>query len=227
LNRPLLDVTEISERLDAVDFFLKEDSLRQALRGHLRGAGDMARAASRLVLGRGGPRDLQALANTLKLCETIVAGFAAKPNLRPPTATEEALVGISLANKTSIAALLRDLSKALQSDVPMLARDGGFIALGWSPEIDTLKTLRDDSRRLIAGLQANYAKLADVPTLKIKHNNVLGYFVEVTPKHADAMLSQGPESPFIHKQTLVSGVRFTTVELAELDSKIASAAERA
>jgi len=226
LNRPLLDVIEINARLDAVAFFKTEDGLRQALRGHLRGAGDMARAASRLALGRGGPRDLQALANTLKLCETIVAEFAAKPNLSPPAAIETALRGISLSNKTEMAALVRDLSKALQSDVPMLARDGGFVALGWSPEIDTLKTLRDDSRRLIAGLQSDYAKLADVPTLKIKHNNVLGYFVEVTPKHADAMLSKGPESPFIHKQTLVSGVRFTTVELAELDSKIASAAER-
>ena len=226
LNRPLLDVIEINARLDAVTFFNAEEGLRQALRGHLRGAGDMARAASRLVLGRGGPRDLQALANTLKLCETIVAEFAAKPNVSPPAAVESALRGISLSNKTEMAALVRDLSKALQSDVPMLARDGGFIALGWSPEIDTLKTLRDDSRRLIAGLQSNYAKLADVPTLKIKHNNVLGYFVEVTPKHADAVLSKGPESPFIHKQTLVSGVRFTTVELAELDNKIASAAER-
>ena len=226
LNRPLLDVIDINARLDAVAFFQKEESLRQALRGHLRGAGDMARAASRLALGRGGPRDLQALANTMKLCEMIAAGFAEKPDVRPPAGTEAALSGISLSNKADIAVLVRDLSKALQSDVPMLARDGGFIAQGWSPEIDTLKTLRDDSRRLIAGLQSDYAKLADVPTLKIKHNNVLGYFVEVTPKHADAMLSQGPESPFIHKQKLVSGVRFTTVELAELDSKIASAAER-
>ena len=226
LNRPLLDVAAINQRLDAVSFFKTEEFLRQSLRGHLRGAGDMARAASRLALGRGGPRDLQALANTLKLCETIVAGFAEKPNLKPPVAVEAALQGISLSNKTEIAVLVRDLVKALQSDVPMLARDGGFVATGWSPEIDKLKTLRDDSRRLIAGLQGNYAKLADVPTLKIKHNNVLGYFVEVTPKHADTMLSKGPDSPFIHKQTLVSGVRFTTVELAELDSQIASAAER-
>ena len=226
LNRPLLDVADINARLDGVAFFLSDEGLRQSLRGHLRGAGDMARSASRLALGRGGPRDLQALANTLKLCETIVAGFAAKPNVNPPPAIEAALSGISLSNKPDIAVFVRDLSKALQSEVPMLARDGGFIAPGWSPEIDTLKTLRDDSRRLIAGLQADYAKLAGITTLKIKHNNVLGYFVEVSPKHADTMLNKGPESPFIHKQTLVSGVRFTTVELAELDSKIASAAER-
>ena len=226
LNRPLLDVADINARLDGVAFFMTEESLRQSMRGHLRGVGDMARAASRLALGRGGPRDLQALANTLKLCETIVAGFAEKPDIKPPAATESALRSISLSNKPEISVLVRDLSKALQSDVPMLARDGGFIATGWSPEIDTLKSLRDDSRRLIAGLQADYAKLANITTLKIKHNNVLGYFVEVSPKHADAMLNKGPESPFIHKQTLVSGVRFTTVELAELDSKIASAAER-
>jgi len=226
LNRPLLDVADISARHDAVEFFAKQESLRQALRGHLRGAGDMARAASRLALGRGGPRDLQTLANTLKLGETIVAAFASMPDAKPPAKTESALSGISLSNKSEVAILARDIAKALMPDVPMLARDGGFIAMGWSPEIDQLKSLRDDSRRLIAGLQADYAKLANVPSLKIKHNNVLGYFVEVTPKHADTMLSKGPESPFIHKQTLVSGVRFTTVELAELDSKIASAAER-
>jgi len=203
LNRPLLDVTEISARHDAAAFFIREDGLRQALRGHLRSAGDMARAASRLALGRGGPRDLQALTNTLKLGELIISEFAVKPDATPPLKTEAALAGISLSNKPEVAVLARDM-----------------------PEIDQLKTLRDDSRRLIAGLQADYAKLADVPTLKIKHNNVLGYFVEVTPKHADTILSKGPDSPFIHKQTLVSGVRFTTVELAELDSKIASAAER-
>ena len=226
LNRPLLDVPSIHARLDAVAFFVDHEDQRRVLRGHLRGAGDIARAASRLALGRGGPRDLKTLADTLKLGEVIVSEFSKTPDLRPPANVETALSGISLSNKAELAALARDLSKALLPDVPMLARDGGFVALGWRPEIDQLKTLRDDSRRLIAGLQADYAKLADVPTLKIKHNNVLGYFVEVTPKHADAMLSKGPESPFIHKQTLVSGVRFTTVELAELDSKISSAAER-
>ncbi len=226
INRPLLDVADIQARLDAVEFFVREDVLRQTLRGHLRSAGDMARSVSRLVLGRGGPRDLQALANTLKLGENIAAGFAEKPDVVPSQNVNIALSGISLAEKPDIAVIARDLAKALQSDVPMLARDGGFVAAGWSPEIDTLKNLRDDSRRLIAGLQADYAKLANVPTLKIKHNNVLGYFVEVTPKHADVMLNKGPDNPFIHKQTLVSGVRFTTVELADLDSKIASAAER-
>ena len=93
--------------------------------------------------------------------------------------------------------------------------------------MDELKKLRDDSRRIVAGLQADYAKAADVPTLKIKHNNVLGYFVEVTPKYADVMLSKGADSQFIHRQTLGSCVRFTTTELAELDSKISGAGDKA
>lgn len=226
LNRPLLDVGAIRARLDAVEFFAGHGAVRQVLRGHLRGAGDVARSGSRLALGRGGPRDLRAVCDTLLLGETINAAVSKTPDIRPPTNTRAALDAISLAAQPALAKLARDLSKALLVDVPMLARDGGFVAMGWRPEIDQLKSLRDDSRRLIAGLQADYAKLSGIPTLKIKHNNVLGYFVEVTPKHADTMLGQGPESLFIHKQTLVSGVRFTTVELADLDSKIASAAER-
>ncbi len=226
LNRPLLDIAEINARLDAVEFFHRHDDLRQALRGHLRGAGDMARAASRLALGRGGPRDLKTLSDTLRLGETINSHFAQNPDIQTPTNVERALSGISLAATPEIAKLAHDLTKALLPDVPMMARDGGFVALGWTAEIDKLKALRDDSRRLIASLQAGYAKLAEIQTLKIKHNNVLGYFIEVTPKYADTMLSKGPESPFIHKQTLVSAVRFTTVELADLDSQISSAAER-
>jgi len=118
INRPLLDVADITARHDAVEFFKREDTLRQTLRGHLRSAGDMARSVSRLVLGRGGPRDLQALANTLKLGENIAASFAERPDVDPPKNVEAALNGISLAQKPDIAMIARDLSKALQSDVP-------------------------------------------------------------------------------------------------------------
>jgi len=226
LNRPLLDVGTIRDRLDAVAFFVNQEDMRRVLRGHLRSAGDMARAVSRLALGRGGPRDLKALGDTLLLGELINSEFAKYPDLDPPKMTRDALSPISLASHPALAKFARDLSKALLSDVPMLARDGGFVANGWRPEIDQLKSLRDNSKRLIAGLQADYAKLSGVTTLKIKHNNVLGYFVEVSPKHADTMLNQGEDSPFIHRQTLVSSVRFTTTELADLDSQIASAAEK-
>ena len=226
LNRPLVNLQAIKSRHDAVSFFIAEDELRRTVRGHLRACGDMGRAVSRIALERGGPRDLRAICDTLSECEIINSVFAQNPNLKVADNIASALDTISQADKPELAALRRDIDKAFTSDVPMLARDGGYVAQGWRPEIDQLKQLRDDSRRIVAGLQADYARATDIPTIKIKHNNVLGYFIEVTPKYADVMLSKGPDSPFIHRQTLVSAVRFTTTELAELDSKISGAADK-
>ena len=227
IARPLIDVGAINARLDAVSFCVQTADLRDDIRVLLRECGDMQRAASRLILGRGGPRDLKALAATLKQGELISALFARRPSLEVPANITAALNLISLSGKPELAALTEDLNKALQDDVPLLARDGNFIKSGWSVELDQLKILGGESRKLIAGLQADYAKMADVPSLKIKHNNVLGFYIEVTPKYADQMLSKGPDSIFIHRQTLVSGVRFTTAELAELDAKISGAGEKA
>ena len=133
----------------------------------------MQRALSRLILGRGGPRDLKVLAATLKQGELISALFARHPALDVPYNITASLNLISLSNKPSLGRLVEDLNAALQDDVPMLARDGNFIAAGWSPELDQLKSLRDESRKIIAQLQADYAKQAGVQNLKIKHNNVL------------------------------------------------------
>lgn len=226
LARPLLHIQTIKQRQQAIQFFIENTPLRDHLRNVLAQSGDLARATSRLSLGRGGPRDLIIVRDTLGIGEAICADFAKQPNIDLPDNLKTVLDHLSLANKETMAALRRDLSKALTPDVPMQARDGGFIATGWHTAIDELKTLRDDSRRIVAGLQSDYAKTADVPTLKIKHNNVLGYFIEVSPKYADVMLNKGPDSPFIHRQTLVSGVRFTTTELADLDAKISGAADK-
>lgn len=226
LARPLLDIQTIKQRQQAIQFFIENTPLRDHLRNVLSQSGDLARATSRLSLGRGGPRDLIIVRNTLGIGEAICADFAKQPNIDLPDNLKTLLDNLSLANKETLAALRRDLTKGLTPDVPMQARDGGFIATGWHAAIDELKTFRDDSRRIVAGLQSDYAKTAHVPTLKIKHNNVLGYFIEVSPKYADVMLNKGPDSPFIHRQTLVSGVRFTTTELADLDAKISGAADK-
>ena len=186
----------------------------------------MGRAISRLALGRGGPRDLRLLADTLHQCEYIISSFAQNPSLKLADNIADALDKISLTDKPELSALRRDIDKAFESHVPLLARDGGFIAQGWRAEIDTLKQLRDQSRRIIAGLQADYAQQTSVPNLKIKHNNVLGYFIEVTPKYADIILGLEAERGFIHRQTLASAVRFTTAKLAELDSQITGAADK-
>ncbi len=235
LARPLLDVAQINARLEAVAFFKDDTAFREDVRACLKSIGDMARAVSRLALARGGPRDIQVIRTGLLAGEGLnetLAKTPIKPSARIlPPRTEEAMATLSLSDKPELAQLARDIAKAFTSDVPMSARDGGFITAGWHKGLDEVKRLRDDSRKIVAGLQADYAKLAEVPTLKIKHNNVLGYFIEVSPRYADTMLagisSGGADNPFIHRQTLVSGVRFSTTELAELDAKITGARDKA
>jgi DNA mismatch repair protein MutS len=119
-------------------------------------------------------------------------------------------------------ALVDRLGRALAAELPLFARDGGFIAPGYAPELDELRELRDESRRTIAALQARYAETTGVASLRIRHNNVIGYYIEVSAANAPKL---GAE--FIHRQTMAGAMRYTTPELAELQSRIASAAERA
>jgi len=120
------------------------------------------------------------------------------------------------------------LGTALADEVPLMARDGGFVRAGHHDELDEMRRLRDESRRVIASLQADYAAQTGVRSLKIKHNNVLGYFIEVTAGNADPLTgTDEARGRFIHRQTLASAMRFTTTELADLESRIANAAGRA
>ncbi|MGB8046220.1 MAG: DNA mismatch repair protein MutS, partial [Pseudolabrys sp.] len=120
--------------------------------------------------------------------------------------------------------LAAELSAALAAELPAFKRDGGFVREGYDATLDETRALRDESRRVVAALQARYAEETGVRILKIKHNNVLGYFVEVTAQYGERLMAA---PTFIHRQTLAGQVRFTTTELGELESKIASAAERA
>lgn len=227
LSRPLVDVAAIKARLDGVSFFESQDRISEGLRAHLKLAGDPARSATRIALGRGGPRDLQAIARGLREGERLTALFVKDGLLDIPDEISRALNALSLAQKPALSELIETLSKSLKADVPMQARDGGFIEAGYAPDLDSVRSLRDDSRRIVAGLQGQYAQVTGVSSLKVKHNNVLGYFIEVTPRHGDVLMGEAHKAQFIHRQTLVSGVRFTTTELADLDSKIAGAAQRA
>ncbi len=218
LSGPLTDPRAIAGRQDLVATLVADESLRAGLRGHLKACPDMARALARLALGRGGPRDLAAIRDGLGEAAAIKSRLTAEPG-QPVAELARLSADLGLHGP-----LIDRLARALAADPPLQARDGGMIAQGYLPELDELKTLRDDSRRLIAGLQAGYAQTSAVPALKIKHNNVLGYFIEVTPLHGDKLTA---EAGFIHRQTLASAMRFTTVELSELEQKIVSAADKA
>jgi len=221
LAAPLTDAEAIGRRLDAVALFVEDAATRNAVRTSLKAAPDLARALSRLVIGRGGPRDLAAIRDGL-----AAASDLAKRLSSLNTAPRE-IIDAAAALARPSAHLMRDLTSALGDDLPAFKRDGGFIRDGYDATLDEMRALRDRSRKVIAELQARYAEETGVRILKIRHNNVLGYFVEVTAQHGEKLLAPPLNARFIHRQTLAGQVRFTTTELGELEAKIVSAADRA
>jgi DNA mismatch repair protein MutS len=228
LSRPLLDQAAIDARLDAIGWFMERRDIRRDLREVLRGAPDMARSLSRLALGRGGPRDLASLATSL-----AAAGAAARilatqddPLGGPPPEIAAAAETVDLDARPRLAGLRALLDEGMTGEPPHLARDGGFVAPGVSTDLDAARALRDDSRRVVAALEARLAADSGVP-VRIRHNAVLGYFVETTAKQAEPLFQPPLSALFIHRQTLANQVRFTTVELADLDARIARAADQA
>ena len=223
LARPLLDPAAIDARLDAVEWLLARRDQRRELRRMLRGAGDMARAVTRLSLGRGGPRDLCCLRDSLGMAAAIADLFEQDCSPLDPWPDEvaNALRALDLSDK--LVAFRDVLAAGLSDDPPALARDGGMVAAGCSAAIDEARGLRDESRKVIAALEARLAMRSGAQ-LKIRFNAVLGYFVETSAKNAEALLSPANAGTFIHRQTLANQARFTTVELAELDARISRAA---
>ncbi len=219
LAGPLVNVDAIGHRHDAVDFFLENEIMREGLRQTLKGAPDMARALSRIALNRGGPRDILSIAQGLA---------AARAVLDQTGSTTGAIPAEIAAARSSLEQAPHDLGMelvtALSQDPPLLKRDGGFVASGYNADLDELRSLRDESRKVIAKLQADYAEELGLRSLKIKHNNVLGWFIETPTAQAEKLTSD--PGRFIHRQTMAGAMRFTTTELADLESKIASAGER-
>ncbi|MCW8914252.1 MAG: DNA mismatch repair protein MutS [Magnetovibrio sp.] len=221
LAAPLTHVEAIEERFGDVQFGLDQGHTRDDVRALLSRCPDLERALTRITLGRGGPRDLAAIKDGLALSADARDLFQGK-DVPSGLAT-------SLENLGEHGGLVGELNAALSEELPVLARDGGYVRTGYRPDLDELKTLRDESRRLIAGLQGNYQTDTGIASLKVKHNNVLGYFIEVPAKQGDKMMEdvKGGESPYIHRQTMANAVRFSTVELSELEGKIARAADGA
>ncbi|MFO1075376.1 MAG: DNA mismatch repair protein MutS [Geminicoccaceae bacterium] len=211
LAAPLTEPAAIAARLDEVEELAAEAELRERLREGLRRCPDLGRALSRLALQRGGPRDLLAVAQALEQAERLGQALAGRPPL--------AAIAQGLAPPAGLAA---ELLRSLSDEPPLLAREGGFVRAGRHAELDELRALRDQGRRHVAGLEERYRRSTGIASLKIRHNNLLGYFVEVTASQA-AKVPAG----FLQRQGMAGATRYGTAELAELESRIASAGERA
>ncbi len=226
LSRPLRDREAIEARLDATALFLDAREIRAQVRELLKQAADIERARMRLLHRRGGPRDLAAICNALGLGEQVSATLGRDGGPLPQVVNEAAAV-LSLSDKPELAALVAELGAAMASDLPVYAREGGFIAAGHDPALDEARTLKENARTVIAELEASYAAATGVSGLKIKYNNVLGYFVEVTARHADALTAEPHAATFTHRQSLANAIRFSTLELSELEARISRADQEA
>ena len=220
LSAPLTDPKAIARRLDAVASFVGDLAARADTRSRLQAAPDLARALARLAVGRGGPRDLAAIRDGLLAAADLARALASLKDA--PAEITEAMQ----ACRRPDGMLAAELSAALAVELPAFKRDGGFVREGYDAALDETRGLRDESRRVVAALQSRYADETGIKGLKIRHNNVLGYFVEVTAQHGDKLIAAPFNATFIHRQTLAGQVRFTSTELGELEAKIASAAER-
>ncbi len=226
LSAPLTDPVEINRRLDAVEWLAGDDAPAAPITEALVDCPDIERALARLALGRGGPRDLAALRDGLARADRLATALGALPADTVPDLARRWLDDLG-----DHAALVDHLARALAPDLPLLARDGGFIARGYDAPLDETRSLRDESRRLIAGLERDYRDASKITNLRIRHNNVLGYFIEVRPNQADQLATapgpKGEEKFFHHRQTIASAVRFNTADLADLETRISRAADRA
>ena len=218
IGAPLLDRAAIDKRLDLVALFEGDAGAREALHRQLKALPDLGRALGRLVAGRGGPRDLAQLRDGLNEARRLHARLAALPE--PP-----ALLGELLPALTGHGALTDLLSRALVPSPPIDAAQGGYIAEGYDHALDALRATGGEGRRAIAALEARYRQQTGIATLKIRHNGVLGYHIEVPAKNADKLMAA--DSGFTHRQTLAGVVRFNAPDLHDQALRVTQAGSHA
>jgi DNA mismatch repair protein MutS len=221
LAAPLTEGAAIARRLDAVAEFVADSAAREDIRDALRNAPDMSRALARLSVGRGGPRDLAGLRDGILAADQALTRLEWLDD--PPAEIKAVMDALRRPSRD----LASEFARALADQLPLIKRDGGFVREGYETALDETRSLRDASRLVVAAMQARYADDTSIKGLKIRHNNVLGYFVEVTTQHGDKLMSPPLNATFIHRQTLAGQVRFTTSELGEIEAKIANAGDRA
>lgn len=226
LSSPLTDPDQINTRLDLIEIWTQSGPERATLRADLKACPDLERAMGRLSVGRGGPRDLAAIRDALAVSSRIRLNLAHHPiaSDQPMLWAAMTPIGRDLCDHHI---LIDRLNRALGDELPVLTRDGGFIRPGYHEQLDYFQGLQRDARQLMAALQQRYADQTGVSTLKIKHNNILGYFIEVTAQQAPRLQTPDMQGLFIHRQTMAGATRFTSTELVDLERDIAAAADKA
>jgi DNA mismatch repair protein MutS len=218
LSAPLLDRAAIEARLGLVAWFHEDALRRDRVRASLKAMPDVARALGRLVAGRGGPRDLALLRDGLTAAASLRDELDREAD-RPP------FLDALLPQLGGHAALTDKLGAAIVASPPLDSSKGGYIAEGYDAALDALRSASSDGRRAIAALESRYREAVGVSTLKIRHNAVLGYHIEVAARHADRLMQ--PDSGFAHRQTLAGVVRFNSPDLHSEAARVVEAGAHA
>ncbi len=208
------DVAEIRRRQEHIGHMLLNPSVMASVAATIGGLPDVGRSLSRLLSGRGTPRDMRHVADFL----------GQLPNAKMLATQLDADLAAQFAAINTHDELAMMLSRAMADELPTFFRDGNVIRDGFDVSLDNMRRLAHGAKETIAGMQAQYAAQTGVHNLKIKYNNILGYFIEVPSARADALMA--PESGFIHRQTMSGNMRFTTARLIDLDNDVRSAAEK-
>ena len=227
---PLMDLNVINERLEVVTFFYTHNEVRQNLRDLLKTCPDLERSMARLGVGRGGPRDLKAIwqtFNTLPKVRLSIKMYKRTDVVDELPPAIQAILGkfgnhCTLEEKLGRA--LREPNLEKNEVLPNFARDGNFVADGYSAELDAARTLRDRGEDMVKLLEKKYQQQTQIEHLRIRYNNVIGYFVEVPLKNTTQLLN---DANFIHRQSVLNATRFTSAELTELENNIRGAKDKA
>jgi len=208
---PLTDLSELTARQDIVAAFLDEPYLHTRIRESLKGIRDVERITSRLSQGSGNARDLQALAVSLThipaLKEDLSSLFTDRRSL--------------ITSLHDFSVLTNMLASALAEEPPATLKEGGLIRDGWSAELDELRAAARGGKDWIARLQEDERKRTGIDSLKIKFNNVFGYFIEITSSN----LAKVPDD-YLRKQTMANAERYITPALKEMENKVLGSQER-
>ncbi len=218
LGAPLLDQAAIDARLDLVALFERDPATRESLRRQLKALSDIGRALGRIAAGRGSPRDLAQLRDGLAEARRLHDRLEILPD-RP------ALLGELLPALAGHGALVDLLARALVPSPPVEASQGNYIAEGFDPALDEQRAAGGEGRRAIAALEERYRRQTGIASLKIRHNGVLGYHIEVPARSADRLMAA--DSGFTHRQTLAGVVRFNAPDLHEVAVRVGQAGAHA
>ncbi len=221
LSAPLADAKRVNARLDMVQTLFDDVAASSRLRQSLKSVPDLTRALTRLALDRGGPRDLLSIGRAINHARELGAALSQVTDLAARLA-ELAQTLVNLPEE-----LASELLAAIVEEPPNLAKDGGFVRQDYDATLDKERTLASDARAIVAALQARLSQETAIKSLRIKHNNVLGYFIEVPSAHGTKLMAEPFSADFIHRQTMANAMRFTTAELAELEGQIARARDAA